>query len=649
MKLLFTLFFLLCLKISSGQTAFYSNYDWDKNSKKYELNDEEKQEDEVTLYEKIALELFEKETGFVQYNLLHTITILNTNTAIESNNRMYIRNGANTKVLKQKARVIRPDGTVIELKTSDIQESKDEEGNVDKRYFALDGLEIGSLVEYMHYMEVEPTYSGSSMYLQSGNIKKNVELDIICPSHLGYKIYPINGMGEFTRDTIQTEINRMFLEAVEVPALVDEDWSAYSALLQKCYYKLHSNYNSRKSNFYTYTNVTKNIYEDMYTLPSKKAQKRMHSLAKEAKAADLKLEGQIRSLEYKLKSEFTVIDTDFEGSSDIDLILSRKVTSDVGLTKLMIQVLREMGVKYELVLTNDGLVDPFIDEFEGYNFLTQYLIYINDLDMYWDAGLMTRLGFPPYEYTFTNGLFIEERTIGDLKVGVGKVKYIDGPTGGKSIDKINTTIDFSQSISEPIIELERITTGYKAQYPQNILDFVDEDQKNTFKEDYLKYLDQEALLENITFENDNSKVGGEKPFIGSATFKGNTFVEMASNKILVKAGLLIGPQAQMYNEKERKLPVNSFYTRQYKRQITILVPDGYEVKNPEALNMDIKPEGDGSTGFVSTYKLEGTKIIVDVFEYYNKVHFTVEEYDEYQKVMNAAADFNKIILVMEKM
>ena len=40
--------------------------------------------------------------------------------------------------------------------------------------------------------------------------------------------------------------------------------------------------------------------------------------------------------------------------------------------------------------------------------------------------------------------------------------------------------------------------------------------------------------------------------------------------------------------------------------------------------------------------------MVTVDEYYHKVHYTVEEFDDYRAVINSAADFNKIVLFLEK-
>jgi hypothetical protein len=53
-------------------------------------------------------------------------------------------------------------------------------------------------------------------------------------------------------------------------------------------------------------------------------------------------------------------------------------------------------------------------------------------------------------------------------------------------------------------------------------------------------------------------------------------------------------------------------------------------------------------GFISTYELEKNQLIVMCKEYYNRVNYTVDEYSKFEKVINAAADFNKVAIVLKK-
>lgn len=104
----------------------------------------------------------------------------------------------------------------------------------------------------------------------------------------------------------------------------------------------------------------------------------------------------------------------------------------------------------------------------------------------------------------------------------------------------------------------------------------------------------------------------------------------------------------MYHEKPRVQPVDSYYTRGYNRTIIINLPENYEVKNLEDLNFSCKPdEKDNILGFESTYEIKGNQIIITVKEWYDTHYFSVADYGKYEKTMNAAADFNKVVLVLQ--
>lgn len=631
-----------------AQSPVYINYDWKSTPEKFEVTEKDRLEDEILLFEKRSIEFAEYNNGFYQLVLVHSIKLINTDNGIENSNKVYISNKPGSTVLKQKARVIKPDGKIINLKETDIQESKDENGDVEYHYFALEGLEKGSYVEYLHYISEEPILTGSAIYMQSDVDKKKVSYDIICPNHLEFKFHSINGMPEFKRDTLNADVNRCFIEASDIEGLKNEESSAYDADLMKCYYKLQKNTSNGKSNFYTYLDVSKNVYANLFETVSKKSAKKITSLVADLGKGDL--EARLRELEYKLKSEFGITEEYFEGISDLDNILTKKITNETGMIKLMIACLKEMKVKFEVVLTSNREENPFLTDYEAYNFLDETMIYLSDIQKYWSPGLFSRIGFPPFEYTYNNGLFVEERIVADQAFGVGKVKYISGTKSEESIDEINTIVTFDAGLTEPTIELERKLSGYKAMFPQFILDFVqDEAKKTELKEEVLLYLDQDSKLMDVSFQNDNSKVAGKETFIAKGKISGTNFIEKAGTKTLLKVGMLIGPQAEMYNKEPRKLPVSTQFTRQYVRKIIIHIPEGVTVKNPEILNIHIvtADEKPLQSGFISSYELKGNQLVVTVNEFYNKVYYPVSEYEMYEKVINGAADFNKLVLVLE--
>lgn len=653
MKYFAFLFFILPLFVHAQDAEsipYYKAYDWTKEPRTFDITEEDKKKDEIVVFEKKSVEFINVNDELKKFVLIHRITRLNTDLAIENNNTYYLSSDEDQKINKLKARVIKPNGEMMQVSQSDIKESKDEEGNVEYKYFAFEGLEIGSYIEYLQFGEEYPELTGSRMFIQSESDKKVVETDIIYPSYLEFQIYPMNGLPNFQLDDSDSLKTRMHLTLKDLPGLEDEDWSAYSANLQKCYYKLSKNLARGKGNFYTYTEVAKQIHENMFAPLTKKEKKLVGSfIDKNTKGATTTLE-KVRALENAMKLNIPTVEMNFENDDNIEFILTKKITNEDGICKLMLNCLREMGIASELVITTDRTEEPFLEEFQGYNFLQEYLIYVKELDSYFSASMYSRIGYPPYEFTYNKGIFISEVVVNGFAASVAKVKYINGTDYSASIDQIDTEVKFNDDNNGCKVEFTRATTGYKALYYQSIIDLLDEEQKKEMKEEYMKYLDEESsTLENMVFENDHTADFGMKPFIGKATVISPVFVERAGNNILLKVGMLIGPQAEMYNETERKLPVDAQFTRGYNRKIVINIPEGFQAKNLNDLNISYTPEkGNGKVGFTSSYEINGNQIVVTVKEWYNTHFFSVEEYPLYEKTMNAAADFNKIVLVLQE-
>ena len=51
--------------------------------------------------------------------------------------------------------------------------------------------------------------------------------------------------------------------------------------------------------------------------------------------------------------------------------------------------------------------------------------------------------------------------------------------------------------------------------------------------------------------------------------------------------------------------------------------------------------------FNSSYTFENNTLIVTIDEYYNIIDIKPELYNTYRKIINSAADFNKVSLILE--
>ena len=135
------------------------------------------------------------------------------------------------------------------------------------------------------------------------------------------------------------------------------------------------------------------------------------------------------------------------------------------------------------------------------------------------------------------------------------------------------------------------------------------------------------------------------------TIKTVDLIETAGKNILIKIGEVIGTQAQMYQENKRKLPIILSYPHALDRTIRFTVPKGYRIKNAKDLAIhvtDKNASGTETMGFTSTYTLNGQELTINLHEFYKSIYYDINMIDVFKNVINAAADFNKVVLVLEK-
>jgi hypothetical protein len=135
------------------------------------------------------------------------------------------------------------------------------------------------------------------------------------------------------------------------------------------------------------------------------------------------------------------------------------------------------------------------------------------------------------------------------------------------------------------------------------------------------------------------------------TFNTNSYIESAGDVILFKAGELIGPQSELYQDHERKLEVVNSFNRGYERKIVVHIPEGYTVQNPGDLMIKEQVFDEDKKliyNFESKYELNGQKLEVEIDEFYDQLTYPVEKFEAFRRVINSAADFNKIVLVLSK-
>jgi len=633
------------------------DYAWEKEAKLLKVPALHEKSGEIILKDNTIVEFtYGKNNKLEEYFVSHTITHVNSDEAIENNNKIYLPLRASVDVIEQKARVITPSGKVIEMEEGDIKEAKIENGTY--RYFALRGVEKGSQVESIFILRKKsPQYEGKFNVVQSNIPKYNVSFGIYAPENLSFISKSYNGLENLKEVSYEDKEDEDKLFELSntwkyVEPLKNEDNASFGPNAKKLIYKIHKNLFQPEIDMVSYNTIAKLFYENLDIRPDKKLSKKIKKLLKPEGISKIKDKTEkLQALENYLKINYPIKDTYSEELEDIESIMKNKVASKRGIVKFYCAILNYYDIEHNIVFTNNRSDHKFDEEFEAYNFLEDYVLYFPAIDKYLSPTVpISKMGFIPFQFTNNFGLFIKPVKIGNFSTAKATIDFIESPSYEDSRDNMYVSFSTADNFKSLDINYGAELTGYYAQNWQPIYDFVDDAGKERMKEAQIKFLTEDLEIKKTSVENATLKDFGVKPYIFKSEFTTKSFIERAGDKILLKIGEMIGPQVEMYQEEKRKLPVENQFNRHYHREITFTIPDNYTAAGFDALKFNevYNPYGTVQAQFVSDYTIDDKVLKVTIDEYYNKIEWSADLFDEYRRIINAAADFNKVVLYLEK-
>lgn len=637
----------------SQSAPFYTTYNWDENPH-YQV-DPNTEEEMLGIKNKVVTEFYmSKDNNLEEYYLEHKVLWLNSDNAIEYYNKIYLPFSSSSNLEVNRARVITKDGKVLQLDDSDILTARDEETGRQYKYFAFKGIEKGSFIEYYYILKKQPDYQGKKINLQSEVEWKDVSFDLYAPEHLVFKIKSYNKLPEVTQDTLTEGKLHWSLAVDKMEKLDDEEGSPYNAMRAALVYKLDQNLYNNMRDIVSYGKIAQNIYSFYYPEHSKKTLSAIEKFVSEAtEGAGNDDVSRVRALEYYVKNNFMNAPGNSDELKDIEQVINNKVGNETGIIKLYTAALKYMDIKHELVLTSSREDFKFDPEFEATNFLTDFLIYFPGSKLYMSpTDESSRLGFPPAYLTDNYGLYIKEMTVGNLTSGVGKIGYIQPVKAEKTFDEMHVNVTFDpDDLAVTEVKLDRQLNGYYSMFLHPYMHIIKEEIKKEIVEGFALRLDENAEILQKEVRNEDPKLFGIKPLQFVLHFRSEAFIEKAGNKYLFKIGEIIGEQIQLYQEKQRVLPMENEFQRSYYRTITVEIPEGYKVANPDDLiinNVYSNNKQEEILVFQSSYTMENNILTIKADEHYRQNFIATEIYEQYRTVINSAADFNKITLILEE-
>ncbi len=586
----------------------------------------------------------------ISFKTLHKIVHINDDKGIEAFNKVYLQVSDNADIVDIKARTILPNGKVVILDKNNIKDLKEE----DRQYkiFALDGLQKGCEVEYYYTYNKNTSFFGREI-LQMHMPVLSAKLEIISPDRLGFELKTFNS-NSIPADTLLGDKHHLWVSMNNLAATEDEKYANATANMARVEYKL--SYNSSKSKterLFTWDELAKRIYSN-YSSFTPKELKLTESLIEEKKWASLgSNKEKIVAIENYIKKNIgTREDIDGDDAENIEKILKNKIASHRGIIRLYTLLFNKLAIEIEFVLTGDRSDFTLDKKFENWNNCENSLIYFTS-ERKFLAPTVATMRYPWIEPNWGNayGVFCKGTVIGTFSTAVAEVKQIVLEDYTQSSSNIDAKIELTPSLDTLVLNTSQIYRGYAASTYRAIFNFASDEEQKRYLKEIIKFgANSENILSSKIDNKDFESYSDNKPFVLNAVVKASELVEKAGDKVLIKVGDVIGRQVEMYQEKPRMFPMEFPYANTQERKIELTIPEGYKIKNINDLAIKNTYEDNGqlTMGFVSAYKQEGNKVIINIREEYRKTFYPLSQYEDFKRVINSAADFNKVVLVLEK-
>lgn len=645
----FWIILLACVQFVTFTLHATSVYEWDAERSRYTLSPQEESIGEYVLKQHAQYDYVFEENQFLLYATFHRIVRVNNNEAIQRNNRIYIAMNSVLDLVDLKARSINKSGKVVNFDASNLKELKDDETGQGFRIFAIEGVELGSEIEYFYVLKKHASLY-DRVFMQFETPVKNNSFRLSCPTHLKFDFRSYNGFAKIEEGNSTDEYNVYEGAMADIPALRRENFSSFDANRQRIEFKLAYNMAKSEVRLFTWEEAAKTFHGILTTIDKNDA-KALDKYVKtmEDKASD-NVEERIRNIERKIKTTIQVNPhARDEALDDIESIIKFKVASKEGITRLLYLVFEHVGIKCQPVITCSRDRVRFDEGFDSWAFLDEYVLHFPATDGFISPySFEFRYPLIPPALTAQKGLFIEPYTYGDINSAIGAVKEIPAADYTINTDNLAMTVTFDEALEGNNISMDREFGGCNATFVAPYYEMVNDSDRGNLIEELVKQTAPDAVIADWNAGATTS--GPAENFAMKVDFTSRHFIETAGPRILFKVGELIGPQVEMYRDDQRMSGVENDFNRGYDREIRLRIPQGYQVRNPDDVKINVVYRDDDKQPylFVSEYAMEGNEMVINIKEYYKEIFAPVSRYEEFRSVINAAADFNKVILVLEK-
>ena len=629
---------------------------WDEKPAVHNLTAEQKKHSAVFILDQRRLEYKQSTTDkdVYLYRTIHRIIHLTDSKGLESFNKYTIPVGEDRKIVSIKARTILPNGKVINVKEDDIKTSKAESGS-QQYLFAMNGVEQGAEVEVL-YTERRPFAVFSSETFQTVVPVVRADFSLIAPENLSFDAVGYNGFPKAVDSTVAMQ-HFYHAQSNNIDALEEEEYANFNANLQRVDYKL-SYVIGEKSGVrrFTWADLAKELQVKYLTFTDRErteAKKYLEAIGITEQDTEL---DKIQRIENKMKKTISMSDDlpDDELYEEFDHIVAKKLTNEKGFARLFAACLSEAGVEYEFGLSNSRFSHVIDEKLELWTALNEFVLYFPNQKMYLaPTAIEYRAPYVHYGMMGNKGLFCLLTGKGRKQTAEADIRTIPVLPKELSGSGVEANITFTEDGLTPQVALTHSLYGYPAITLRTAFQLLEKEKEKEIVQNLADIGAKAGDIKDYKIENTSYKsYYTNTPLKMNVNLDAPQLMEKAGPKYLFKVGVLLGKQAEMYKDETRKQPFDVNYKHTLPRTINIKIPEGYKVVNPEAVRMNVtdkgRAAGDATMGFISDYKMNGNTMEISINEFYNQINYPVSDYAVFRKVINAAADFNKVVLVLQK-
>lgn len=648
---LLTLGLLACqLQAFTQTTPSIEREQWSSSNVIQKLDSKYNNESAVILLDKRRVEFIDGKDEVTSYKTLHKRIHINDDKGIERFNKVYLPVSSSNEIVDIMARTILPNGKIITVDSKNIRDLQ--EGEQRYKIFAMEGLEKGCEVEFYYTYKAFVSYFGREI-IQNNYPVLAAQVIVVSPARLIFETKGYNQVNAAS-DTTIVDKRIITVNQADITGVDEEKYANYTANLKRVEYKLSYNASrSKTERVFTWNELAKRAFS-IYGTYSDKEIKRVNDLISSNNWK--KIEGNdaavVVAVENHLKKNFSTEENlNDESAENLEMIIRNKISSHRGILRLYGAVFKQLNIEHEFVMCGSRENFEVDRSFENWNNCDNQVIYFPKLKKY-IAPTLLGMRYPLIDPSWvgTNGIFCKGTTIGNFTTALADIRRIQGEDYNWSYNNIEAKVRLDASLDTLIVQSKQLYAGYSAVYYRLSFNYGPAEQQQEMLKEMAKFgTNSERVITSKVENKEMESIRENKPFVLDLQVNASELVDRAGNKVLVKIGEIIGPQAQMYQEKPRQFAMDVNYPHVLHRTIEFVLPAGYRVKNLNDLNISkVYRENDQVTmGFESSYKLEGNVVKVDVMEEYRNIHYPITQYEEFKKIINAAADFNKVTLVLE--